>query len=192
MNKTCNCSVDRPISVKTFYFTGIFSWWLWSHQTMRNSNLPVALKTRSCWRMLRQGNQLTQSLILQRYLLKLRREHLHLVTVKIQVLQHHEDEDQLRVIIITVHWNLELATVFSNECFSRYRTKFINFTTHLIWNENEIILYCNSILFLRLNDLRTTWNLIKRKLTFEWVKLISAQEKQRSVKIAFYNKKYIL
>jgi hypothetical protein len=34
------------------------------------------------------------------------------VMAEIQVIQHHEDADQPRMVIIMVHWNLILVTVF--------------------------------------------------------------------------------
>ena len=37
---------------------------------------------------------------------------LYLVMAEIQVIQHHEDADQPRVIIIMVRWSLALVTVF--------------------------------------------------------------------------------
>ena len=37
---------------------------------------------------------------------------LYLVMAEIQVIQQHEDADQPQVIIIMVHWNLALVTLF--------------------------------------------------------------------------------
>ena len=41
-----------------------------------------------------------------------------LVMVEIQVIQHHEDEDQPQMIIIMALWSLTLATAFFKEFLS--------------------------------------------------------------------------
>ena len=82
--------------------------------------------------MPRQGNQPIRNLISLQLLhpAELMETCLYLVMAEIQVIQHHEDADQPRVIIIMVRWSLALVTVFFKGLYSITRYSGIRWLSH--------------------------------------------------------------